>query len=107
MSQNLFLPYGVVDIVSHLASSGGGHMARAEALTNLRFSLWAVGHGLNQISQVEKSKFEEYPNPACIIPIGSIISQLARLSYQLPGPSSRTIWITVGLDRVSITLNLL
>ena len=51
MSQNLDLPYNVVDIMSDLASSGGGHMARAQAQANLRFPLWAVGHGLSHISQ--------------------------------------------------------
>ena len=64
LSQNLDLPYNVVDIMSHLASSGGGHMARAWAwaLANLRFPLWDVGHGLGHILERDGKEERERRN---------------------------------------------
>ena len=61
MSQNLDLPYNVVDIMTHLASPGGSHMAKAEAGANLRFPLWAVGHGLGVLAIFRKQAITHAP----------------------------------------------
>ena len=37
MSQKINLPYNAVDIMSHLARTGGGLVAKAWALADLRF----------------------------------------------------------------------